>query len=799
MLNYVAQYSKNIPKKNPRVKTDKLSRAKAFRGGRGLGVDKYVNAAKIRSMIKAQIFTENRMLSLESSMEQGTIGAIMLANLQRTAAEAAKQELSRKTVTIDPIILDAGSEARVAEMTGEIARSVLDGVVSGELPRTNLTLLIRERVCQALYEGGFNTRQRLKQKGLDEVGQGERTNNLVSAKNTVESREDTRAQVIELTLRMVKSRFPAEVISEDNETLQKRIGLSKEQCSDLSINFLFWALSNGEGQTGEKLFSSKEELICYLTLFQGLNADRIAQKVEEFEERDKKEYELSPEKIEELYSNLQEVLSQNIEKLMEDFLEEASFEDTKNRDVLRNPGKMRSRMAKLSVLLKKEKLNVGDWERHSIEIAETQYERCIEEIDAILAQRGNVSARNRLMVSMLRLIGQLSRTGYGRFLLGKYAHLKDESYELESRLREVLISKIAGYDPSKSRLTSYLITWSKSTIARFVVELESVKRPVHVHDALAKIEKHRPHSMKKTCEKFGLPEEYISAALATTPNQKEQELIAKAELKGEAIKQIRMYHNGISDEALSAMYGLSLVTIRNLKDVHSVDGRREDLDAPVGEGTKTFGEMLDSEKGIEGGAKGELKAQAIERVLDLLPPIDAEFLMERFIQGLTLEEMGNKRGLTREMVRVIEVSLLEQLKSLSQMAKKDIQKSDGLDLTTKNVVIISDPVEFERWIKDQEEKHHPDAGKWIKESLGIEGNHRRTGKNLYKRFNVKTIGFMEFKRILEGMKKELKKIHKTNPSKKRSDKYSPFILSVTVEEANFEAAKEFESIAHLHN
>jgi predicted DNA-binding transcriptional regulator AlpA/predicted DNA-binding protein (UPF0251 family) len=93
------------------------------------------------------------------------------------------------------------------------------------------------------------------------------------------------------------------------------------------------------------------------------------------------------------------------------------------------------------------------------------------------------------------------------------------------------------------------------------------------------------------------------------------------------------------------------------------------LDTPLlGEGSLTLGETIrgnDDERpdvAVEAASDAEAARAAFEAVLATLVPRHQEALRLRLVDGLTLEEVGDRMGVTRERVRQIELKTLPRLR-----------------------------------------------------------------------------------------------------------------------------------------
>lgn len=90
------------------------------------------------------------------------------------------------------------------------------------------------------------------------------------------------------------------------------------------------------------------------------------------------------------------------------------------------------------------------------------------------------------------------------------------------------------------------------------------------------------------------------------------------------------------------------------------------LDAPIGEGETALAELIPDENALDPAESAERNANAkvIQKLMADLPP--RERVEYRFGfdggKGMTLEEAGQRFGITRERIRQIQAKLLKQLR-----------------------------------------------------------------------------------------------------------------------------------------
>jgi RNA polymerase primary sigma factor len=130
-----------------------------------------------------------------------------------------------------------------------------------------------------------------------------------------------------------------------------------------------------------------------------------------------------------------------------------------------------------------------------------------------------------------------------------------------------------------------------------------------------------------------------------------------------------------SDDELAAEMNLPVSRITLLK---SVSRKPASLDSPLGDDEgSTLGEVVPDEKAANPYERLQSKSLVgdVNSVLAQLEPREADIIRLRFglegLEPLTLEEVGDKIGVTRERVRQLQEQALRQLrKNMSSMEKQ---------------------------------------------------------------------------------------------------------------------------------
>jgi RNA polymerase sigma factor (sigma-70 family) len=241
-------------------------------------------------------------------------------------------------------------------------------------------------------------------------------------------------------------------------------------------------------------------------------------------------------------------------------------------------------------------------------------ERSPWEFDQVSQQAS--AAREKLVLSNLRLVISVARKYRGRGL------------ELEDLIQYGtlgLMRSIAKFDPcSGFRFSTYSYWWIMQAITRSIADFSRLVRlPVHLHDKVIGIAK---------------TQDYLFQTLRRNPS----------------IEEIIEQHGSVTRK--DVMLALSMI-----KEPLSLDATAGDDEDSV------LGDFVADPLVVEDRTTGKLLREALEKVLDRLPPRERKLLDLRF--GLdgdrphTLEEVGDMMGITRERVRQIEKQALERLQS----------------------------------------------------------------------------------------------------------------------------------------
>jgi len=230
------------------------------------------------------------------------------------------------------------------------------------------------------------------------------------------------------------------------------------------------------------------------------------------------------------------------------------------------------------------------------------------------ARKGDPRARELLILANLRLVVHIAR-GYSNKGL-PMADLINEG-------NLGLMKSVGRFNPRKAKLSTYAAWWIKQHMMRALTnQIRSIRLPVHVVEQLTKLRR--------------------------------AEVVLQERLKREP-----------TPEELAEVLG---ITARHVRRLITAAVTPTSLDAPIGEGETALAELIPDENALNPAESAERNANAkvIQKLMADLPPRERVILEYRFGfdggKGTTLEEAGQRFGITRERIRQIQTKLLKQLR-----------------------------------------------------------------------------------------------------------------------------------------
>ncbi len=241
--------------------------------------------------------------------------------------------------------------------------------------------------------------------------------------------------------------------------------------------------------------------------------------------------------------------------------------------------------------------------------------------------KGDTEAREIMITSNLRLVVKIAQ---------EYSNLGLSVLDLINEGNMGLMKAVERFDPAKGgKLSTYASWWIKQSIKRALAnQSKTIRLPVHMVDRVTLI--------RRTAAK-------LSESLGREP----------------------------TNEELAETLNLPASRVAHLRNVST---KPASLDSPINEEDgSTLAEVVPDEKSVDPYESLQSKSLIgdVNLVLAMLEPREADIIRLRFgLDGrdpLTLEQVGEQIGITRERVRQLQDEALRDLRK--KMAKYEKQRT----------------------------------------------------------------------------------------------------------------------------
>ncbi|HOQ99970.1 MAG TPA: RNA polymerase sigma factor RpoD [Anaerolineae bacterium] len=351
-----------------------------------------------------------------------------------------------------------------------------------------------------------------------------------------------------------------------------------------------------------------------------------------------------------------ETESEATEEPVEDLLVEDDSLPYADADVVSDPVRMYLReIGRVSLLAPGDEVELAKTIRQGA-IAQRQLAR--GELDGVRRERAEARVRRgelaqrRLIEANLRLVVSVAKRYIGRGM---------SLLDLIQEGNIGLLRAVEKFDHRKGfKFSTYATWWIRQAISRAIADhSRTIRIPVHMVESINRVSRvsrrlQQELGREPTLEEIAIEMDFLSP--------EERRIVEEAMARGEPL-----------DPAMERRLRKAAAKVRRIQRV-SLEPMS--LESPVGmEDTSYLGDFIedDTVMGPADAASRQLLKEQMQDILDSLSSRERRVLQLRFGledgQSRTLEEVGQKFGVTRERIRQIEAKALRKLRHPTRSRK----------------------------------------------------------------------------------------------------------------------------------
>lgn len=508
----------------------------------------------------------------------------------------------------------------------------------------------------------------------------QRNKNLTDFISLMRKSKLMKKQALNLTGTMLESKFPVDMWN------------GNEVANDLVTNFIFWALDN------DARFTRIHKLVIYTIIYRGFDGEAVAEISEKFGAKDNKNYEVTPEVALTAYDEVANIFERHGETLLNKFLNNAKLDENSNKTLIPNYSQILHERSVAIQDSQKELLNadsLGRMDAERIALPETALDLFLTDVDFILLQSGNITARNKTLVRLQRLIRNTTcKSLYGRNVILHYGVTADFN-DMTQETDEECLRFFSRVSVSIGGYIVYIRHRIRGVILREAFKLETILMPSHVHEKARYIENHPDESDEEVATHF-----------------------SNERCKPESIAKIRA----------NFFYGGHFVYRKTCTD-EPINNDSDDTRGDFLEELSVPAEALDRAEQRE---IQQLSRAAIAE----LPPYHRFLLEQYFLRGKSFREIGEMIGVKRQAIEPVISKAKKRLKNEdSEEVADEINDAGSNSFNLESdIILMKNRKAFGDWCLSQypNDKKARDA---FKAYLGLDksvGYRRLKGSEMYR-------------------------------------------------------------------